>query len=161
MKKVWGLVLHFGYVETGIVAPLIIHHVFDGFDTLREALTNLANYLLEDFLHMQGEGYQTIDNFEEYLRGLGSYNASSGPICFDSSHVNGEEWWPWDTMRELVPHLGHFYENKEQSEVVLARHIDLSKFAPKEWMKIKISDEFRKEIEEYQTPPDYTDESGP
>lgn len=165
-KKYWGFVLHFGYVESSYVSNIIIHHTGKGFDTLDEALTNLAHTFLQDYFDkFKYEGTPTFEGFDRYLREQPTYNASAGP-SFLSSEANVEQWWAWDSLSVLYPYLNKFWENdSEPAEVILPRHLDPTKINAEEYphifksrynykLKPEAIDTFRAEIIELQTPPD-------
>ena len=148
--NVLGLILHFGHVESTRIGTIILRHRGAGFATLPGALTNLADYLMVDYLdawigyeriYKAGRfqllspkaypnGHPTLEQFQYYLDQLPFAVASAGPneMSFDSSHVNEEEWWPWDTLIEVYPELNRYYENVEQQlSEILCHYLTLQK----------------------------------
>ena len=126
MKKVLGFVLSFGYVESSRVSKIHLRHLHGYFESTREAAQNLAHYLLEDYLaEWVGDSYANVDGFRHFLYSLPESMASggAGDETFDRTHANDEDWWPWDTMSELYPLLGMFYE-VDRAEDVLIRFLD-------------------------------------
>lgn len=161
IKPVQGFVLHFGYVESSAIAPLIIKHEYGGFDTVEEALHHLAFYLWEDYeenlvMEQRIQQYRnpdylaepSLDDFERFLADGPRAQASEG-ISFDSVHVNGEEWWPWERLCEIEPYLEYFWENLDCAESVLIQYLDPDRL-PTERPGMA---EFVNELRERQTPP--------
>lgn len=155
-KKVWGFVLHFGYVESSRVAPLILHHAGPGFDDLREAVSSLAHEFLRDYLagidqmnrwNHESPVEPSLDDFQSHLYQLVSTTASGDgqTECFLSNLMNDENWWAWDPLSKIAPHLAHFYEIIEKTETFLPNFID---------PKTVEHSGFRAELEALHVPPD-------
>lgn len=167
VKKVWGFVIHCGYVESSYVSQIMLHHTGPGFDTLKEALSDLASYFLEDYMESVDCAQRiwqhdvdraarekktcfsirpepNLDDFRGYLQTLPTCQASTGQP-FDSVHANAERWWPWDQLHELVPYLSSFWETQEPFENIIPRHLDPSKIA---------SEPFKAEVQATQQQPE-------
>ena len=175
LKKYWGFILGFGYVESSYVSKIIIHHTGEGFDTLDEALTDLAHVFLDDYMepfktHSDPKNWShdfvknkpTLEDFNHYLFEQPTYNASAGPSFLVNSW-NAEKWWPWDSMSVLYPYLDKFWENDDPAETILPRYLDPARIIPSEFeygygysVKPEWVEAFRNEVIKLQTPP--TDE---
>jgi len=126
-KKILGFIFHFGYVESGRVSPLIIRYQYSkGFKSLKTALKNFTHYLFEDYVENFTEGKPTVDGFYGYILDIPSMTASSGP-SFDTTHVNCEEWWVWDGVKDLIPWFKYFVEVHQCSENILINMLDTDK----------------------------------
>lgn len=148
-KKVYGFIIHTGYVESSRVGFVALHHMGQGFDTLKEALTHLAHYTLDGYLssfewtqkQFKEEAEQAkrdkkkfygempepdLEEFRQIIQDWPSNHASGGigTDTFDGYHANGEEWWPWDQLHELSPYLKYFWENTEPFEDILPYYLD-------------------------------------
>lgn len=145
-KPVWGFFLHFGYVENSRVSFIAVHHQDEGFDTLEEAVEDLAKQFFEDY--MEGYGKETVDThasfagFYHYLQALPE-NYASDYTVFLGNFPNCERWWAWASMRELAPHLNCFFESQEATEDFLWR------FVKPEWAPE--NSRIRRELEEMLT----------
>lgn len=164
LKKYWGFVLNFGYVESSYVSKIILHHTGEGFDTLDEALTDLAHVFFEDYIDgFKYNGVPTLEGFEHYLYEQPSYNASAGP-SFLANEWNAERWWPWDSLSVVYPYLDKFWENDECMESILPRYLDPAKISHELMphifkskynytLKPEAIDAFREDVIKLQTPP--------
>jgi hypothetical protein len=164
LKKYWGFVLHFGYVESSYVSNILIHHTGDGFDTLKEAVTDLAHVFLDDYLDgFKYEGTPTLEGFEHYLYEQPSCNASAGP-SFLVNDWNAERWWAWDSLTVLYPYLDKFWENDEPAENIFPRYLEPARINHEQMphifkspygykLKPEAIDALRAEVIKLQTPP--------
>ena len=172
LKKVHGFVLHFGYVESSRIGTIFLTHTRGGFNSLPAALKNLADYLMEDYLvswmhyecesvdgplrpsrMSQAAGTPSIDQFQHYLDQIPFSVASAGigEASFDSSHVNAEDWWPWDQLYELYPYLGSFYENIETPVSAILCHYVTPEKIPDGELRNEIVEFQNEELSEWMT----------
>lgn len=127
IRKCYGFVLHFGYVESAYPGPIIIHHARLGFATVRAGIMDLAQVFLHDFMNEYAVDLSTggddFDTFQSYLRTQPERMASAGP-SFLTSQWNNESWWPWDSLRTMMPFAHGIYESEEPAENYLASFVN-------------------------------------
>jgi hypothetical protein len=172
LKKYWGFILNFGYIEASYVSKIIIHHSGTGFDTLEEALTDLAHVFLDDYIepfktHSDPASYThnfvksvpTLEGFSRYLCDQPTRTASAGPSFLINS-CNNESWWPWDSISVLYPYLDKFWENDDPIEVILPHYLNLANIIPEKFVynygysiKPEWINAFKEEVIKLQTPP--------
>lgn len=152
LKPYFGFVIRSGFAEDSSIGHLFIRHMDGGYDTLKEALTDLSHYLFDACFADWDEdgtmvhtipGSNVLHHYAGYLRGLAGY------ICdgFDSFHAygHGEEWHVWDNITDLYPHLDKFWELKtERLHDVLPLYLDAGRLKD-----IELGDEIIK----FQEPP--------
>lgn len=141
-----GFALHTGYVESANVGLLLIRSTKGKFDSPKEAMTDLAHYLLDDFMNAEGSKDAYLDEFTGhggYIHQLPTCDASSDrPFC--PYHWNDESWWPWLSLEEVAKELHMFYENQEPLEHFIAFYLDRARL---------ISGRFRDEVIKFQDEP--------
>jgi hypothetical protein len=73
--------------------------------------------------------HPTLEDFQERLLRLSDAVADNW--------VDGEEWWVWDSLRDVYPHLGSFWENTGGedygAEILLPRYLNIEEDVPAEW----------------------------
>lgn len=139
IKPVQGLVLHCGYVESSCVGVLFMRSYEGGFNTVKEAVANLAHYLAENYLEHGDAGIDGFSGYGGYLSTLSATVANE----WDPAHVNGERWWPWDSLSTLYESLPFFWESVESLEQYLPLLLNPNKFNTNKL--------FKKELTELQT----------
>src|SRR5574338_705605 len=116
-KPIQGLILHCGHVESQRVGLVVLRHLSGGFNTINDALSDLANYLLESCIYDPYNLYKDDDlplsYFQEYIDNLPNMMASgwNNETTWDRAHTNEEHYWAWDTISQLYQQLKYFYEN--------------------------------------------------
>lgn len=129
-RPIVGLVLHFGYVESNRVAPLILWG--PKFWSLRAALADAADYFWEDYAYGHGSRVLSIAEFERFLYDMPTYVASAGcgDVTFDRYHANEERWWPWMTLKQLRKALDNFVEIPASAEEAIIWKLGVEALTP-------------------------------
>lgn len=153
IQKCWGFVLHFGYAESAYPGPIIIHHARLGFKSVRAGIDALSQTFLRDFLQEYDKNEICIDTFESYLRTQPVRNASAGP-SFLVSEWNAEEWWPWDSLVNIMPFAHGIWESTEPAENYLQSFVN-----PFDTV-LDAHPAFRTALAEYQKAPDKKENGG-
>lgn len=154
-----GLVLHTGYVESGVAGCLVMRSLVGTFPTLPEALEHLAHYLLDGLKencgmsddeetrqplghpercrchHCNREDY-SLEEYQRSLSTLAAETADSWPLP-----PNVDKWWPWDGLQDVAKNGRLYAESQESLEHYLPMFLDIDKLLP---------GPFRKEVEAYQ-----------